>query len=79
MQKHHHYYLYRKDQGLPWFLIPEIKDFVEDLEEGTIRKNNRSTRTDCFQQVENNVHSTDAFFKLNSLLSKVAYRKSELH
>lgn len=65
---------------MPWFLIPEIKDFVKDLEEGTIRKNNRSTRTDCFQQVEN-VHSTDAFFKLKSLLSltlTLAYRKSEL-
>lgn len=27
-----------------WFPVPEIKDFVEGLEKGTIRKNNRSAR-----------------------------------
>lgn len=60
------YYLYRKDQALPWFLIPEIKDFVRDLEKGTIRKN-RSTYTDCFlAQVENST-LVSATVKLKSV------------
>lgn len=44
----HCQYLYRKDQGLPWFPVSEIKDFVKDLEKGTIRKNTRSRASVCF-------------------------------
>lgn len=50
----HRHYLYRKDEGLPWFPVSEIKDFVKDLEKGTMRKNTRSTASVCFlEEVEN--------------------------